>query len=63
MLDLMIVTPFGLLGDEHTYMEENDEIPVKRYVTSAECISAEVKVYLIKIEDFIRECKRQSNWS
>ena len=59
VLDLIIVTTRGMLGEEDAYLEADDH----KYMTSCECISKEAEVYELKQEDFLREGKRQAVWS
>ena len=58
VLDLIMVTSYGILGDEDVCIEIEDH----RYMTSCECISKEAEVYELKHEDFLRESKKQPNW-
>ena len=58
VLDLIIVTTSGIIGDEDAFIESSDH----RYMTSCECVSKEAIVYELKQEDFLREGKKQFNW-
>lgn len=58
MLDLVIVTERGVLGDEDTFIETDDH----RYMTSCQCVSKSGDVYELKQEDFLRESKKLPNW-
>ena len=53
ILDLCIVQEVSLLGDEDIYVESDEH----RYMASAECISPEAELYMIKKEDFLKACK------
>ena len=59
MLDLVIVTSQGVLGDEDAFIETEDH----RYMTSCQCVSKSGEVYELKQEDFLRECKKLPNWN
>ena len=59
MLDLVIVTSQGVLGDEDAFIEVEDH----RYMTSCQCVSKSGEVYELKQEDFLRECKKLPNWN
>ena len=59
VLDLIIVTERGVLGDEDAVVDAEGHT----YMTTCECISKTADVYELKAEDFLREGKKQSNWS
>lgn len=59
VLDLIIVTERGVLGDEDAVVDAEGHT----YMTTCECISKTANVYELKAEDFLREGKKQSNWS
>ena len=58
VLNLVIVTEKGVLGDEDAFIEMDDH----RYMTSCECMSKTGEVYELKQEDFLRESKKLPNW-
>lgn len=59
MLDLIIVTSRGILGDEDAYDSDVEE---KRHITTSQCISKDAEIYELRQEDFLREAKKQANW-
>lgn len=58
VLDLVIATEKGVLGDEDAFIETDDH----RYMTSCQCVSKSGEVYELKQEDFLREAKKLQNW-
>lgn len=59
VLDLVIVTSQGVLGDEDAFIEVDDH----RYMTTCQCVSKSGEVYELKQEDFLRESKKLPNWN
>ena len=58
VLDLLIVTEKGILGDEDVFIEKDGYC----YQTSCECISREAEVYELRQDEYLRECKKQPHW-
>lgn len=58
VLDLMIITTSGVLGDEDAFIESENH----SYLTSCQCISDLGELYELKQEDFRTECKKMSNY-
>lgn len=59
MLELVVVTNKGVLGDEDAFIETRNH----GYMTSCECISLTGDVYELRQEDFLREFKKQISWN
>ena len=58
VLDLVIVTDKGVLGDEDAFIESENH----RYSTSCECISENAEVFEIRAEDFFKQARALPNW-
>ena len=69
VLDLIIVTARGVLGDEDSAPLGKEiaeltgvEIEAGKHMATSTCISKEAEIYELKLDDFMREAKKQPNW-
>ena len=39
-----------------------DKIELGKHMTTSTCVSKEAEIYELKLDDFMKEAKKQSNW-